>query len=122
MRKNFSPDSTAHLSAESAGSNVQSNHKCQNAVLKEQLEVLDCEAVERQTDQPSFEINRYLEDANASEAFAIGQSKSATESNKKPAMSAYIKAWDVQFKKATAKNLIQGRTVGFNKVEVFFHD
>lgn len=93
------------------GTNVQPNNYLEASSLKDQSSVLERRHFDRQTDQSSFGMKRYLNDANPSDTFVLGQDMSAMPHNRESAMKAYIKAWDVQFKMATTKNEATEREV-----------
>lgn len=46
---------------------------------------------------------RYLRDANASEAFAVGGDESMAASNKEIAIKGNLKAWEVRFEELSTK-------------------
>lgn len=111
MHANLSADSMGQAMGERSGTNVQPNDKLEGCSMKDQSSVPERRHVDRQNDQPSFGVKRYLNDANPFDNFALGQDTSVAPRNRKRAMKEYIEAWDVQFENATRKNEEEERKV-----------
>lgn len=103
MHMNISTDSLKHFSPELSGSESQKEYKLVTGITKETLNELERQQLPRRTNTHSSEIMRYLQDANASEAFAVGGNESMAASNKEIAMKGILKAWDVRFEELSMK-------------------
>lgn len=97
-------DSLGQVMGERSGTNVPPNDKLEGCSMTDKSSVQERRHFDKQTDQPSFGMKRYLNDANTSETFALGQERSAAPRERKRAMKAYIEAWDVQFENASRRN------------------
>ena len=111
MRANLSADSTIQAMGQRSGTNVEPNDKLDGCSMKDQSSVPERRHVDRQNDQSSFGLKRYLNDANPFDKFALGQDTSVAPRNRKRAMKGYIEAWDVQFENATRKDEEEERKV-----------
>lgn len=104
MRANLSADSSGQVIGERSGTNVEPSYKLEDCSTKDLSRVLQRRQIYRQSDQLPFVMERYLNDVNPFDTFALGHDTSATPRNRGRAMKAYIEAWDVQFQEATLKN------------------
>lgn len=111
MRADLSTDSMGQAMGERFGTNIQPNDKLEGCSTKDQSSVLERRHLNRQTDQLSFGLKRYLNDANPFDTFALGQGTSTTTRNRKRAMKSYIEAWEVQFEEATREDETAERNV-----------
>ncbi|MCJ1462174.1 hypothetical protein MMC07_000774 [Pseudocyphellaria aurata] len=97
MYMNSSKTSLKNFLPEQSSRESQRDYKVNG--IREKLDELECQQSRRQTNGQGFGMMRYLQDANASEAFAVGtRDESMAASNKDIAMKANLKAWEVRFK------------------------
>lgn len=103
MHMNLSTDSLKRFLPELSGSESQKEYKLVTGITKEALNELERQQSSRRTNRHGSEIMRYLQDANASEAFAVGGDESMAASNKEIAMKENLEDWEIQFEELSMK-------------------
>ncbi|MCJ1427478.1 hypothetical protein MMC29_005381 [Sticta canariensis] len=72
MHMNLSTNSSKHFLLEPSSPKSQKEYKVASGITKEKLNELERQQPHRQTNGHGSEMMRYLQDTNASEAFAVG--------------------------------------------------
>lgn len=103
MHMNLSTDSLKRFLPELSSPESRKECKVAKAITKETLNELERQQSTRQTNKHGSEMMRYLRDANASEAFAVGGDESMAASNKEIAIKGNLKAWEVRFEELSTK-------------------
>lgn len=103
MHMNLSTNSSKHFLLEPSSPKSRKEYKVASGITKETLNELEHQQSHRQTNGHGSEMMRYLQDTNASEAFAVGGDELMRASNKETAIMVNLKAWEVRFEELSTK-------------------
>ena len=103
MHMNLSTKSSKYFLPESSSPKSQKEYKVASGITKETLNELERQQPHRKSNGHGSEMMRYLQDTNASEAFAVGGDELMMASNKETAMTMNLKAWKVRFEELSMK-------------------
>lgn len=103
MQMNLSTDSSKRFLPELSSPESRKEHKMVNGITKETLNALERQQSCERTNGHGSEMMRYLQDINASEAFAAGGDKLMAASNKEIAVKVNLKAWEVRFEELSTR-------------------
>ena len=103
MYMNLSTNTSKPFLLEPSSPKSRKEYKVASGITKETLNERERQQSHRQTNGHGSEMIRYLQDTNASEAFAVGGDDLMTASNKEIAIIANLKAWEVRFEELSTK-------------------
>lgn len=103
MHMNLSTDSSEHFLLELSSLKSQKEYTVASGITKETLNELELQQSHKQTNGHGSEMMQYLQDTNASEAFAVGGDELMVASNKETAITVKLKAWEVRFEELSTK-------------------